>query len=262
MHCSAAAVQIMLSRVAEIDISVVRKRWRAGRTGVALTTGLICFHYTPPKRLRFVFSLSFPSIPPSILLSLSVSLLLFISSSLSLISPGSICVSVTGARQMLLTKTKTATPPRAQHHLTLLLLSVGACAHADACTCGLTFTSLYYPPRCSVDVGSRNGSHQNPWRLTAQSEGLCASSPPVSFLTPRSYFEVSPHPSFVLDDVRVVLFLPVLEVVAPPALLLVSLCLPACGRAGRCSPCTSSTQDGCLELRMFAALGLQDSCRE
>lgn len=81
-------------------------------------------------------------------------------------------------------------------------------------------------------------------------------------LTLASTLMLPPFSSFVLDDVRVVLFLPVLEMVATPALLLVSLCLPACCRAGRCSPCTSSTQDGCLELRMFAALGLQDSCRE
>lgn len=147
----------MLSRVAEIDISVVRKRWRAGRTGVALTTGLICFHYTPPKRLRFVFSLSFPSIPPSILLSLSVSLLLFISSSLSLISPGSICVSVTGARQMLLTKNKDShsSPSTASSHFALTV-----CGRVRTCRCVHVWADIH-KPLLSTEV--QRGCGQQKW---------------------------------------------------------------------------------------------------
>lgn len=69
----------------------------------------------------------------------------------------------------------------------------------------------------------------------------------------------------VLDDVRVA-FLPTKLTVldakgaaAPPVLVLVSLCLPAGGRAERSSPCSVSTQINCLELRMLAALGLQGS---
>lgn len=71
-------------------------------------------------------------------------------------------------------------------------------------------------------------------------------------------------PLCVLDDVKVELFPPELaelevkEAAAPPGLLLVSLCLPAGGLAGHSSPCTSSTQMGCLELRTLGALGLQE----
>lgn len=75
-------------------------------------------------------------------------------------------------------------------------------------------------------------------------------------------------PLCVLDDVRVALLPPVVvvlegkEAAAPPVLLLVSLFFPTGGLAERSSPCTSSTQIGCLELRMLATLGLQDSCKD
>lgn len=76
-------------------------------------------------------------------------------------------------------------------------------------------------------------------------------------------------PLCVLDDVRVAVLPPVVVVLeakeaaaAPPVLLLVSLCLPAGGLAERSSPCTSTSQIGCLELRMLTTLGLQDSCKD
>lgn len=116
---------------------------------------------------------------------------------------------------------------------------------------------LHLQPRNKAEKAEKINVISNKFDLKKKWDAVRKHEPTLA-----STLMLPPFSSFVLDDVRVVLFLPVLEVVAPPALLLVSLCLPACGRAGRCSPCTSSTQDGCLELRMFAALGLQDSCRE
>lgn len=49
---------------------------------------------------------------------------------------------------------------------------------ADVCVCELTFTSLYYPLRSCMDVGSRNWSHQSRryWLLTTQTGTLCPHS--------------------------------------------------------------------------------------
>lgn len=61
----------------------------------------------------------------------------------------------------------------------LYSVCVCMCAFANVCTCQLTFTSIYYPLRSSVDVGSRNCSHQNHcnWLLTTQTGTLCPPCP-------------------------------------------------------------------------------------
>lgn len=119
-------------------------------TSLTFNTKLICFYYTPLERLLHflnffpaVFFL-FPPLNPLLLLCLP---LLFVPE-----------WQVWG-RLNVIYENKTIGPPWTRDHLTLLCLCAHACVHLQMSE--LTFTSLYYPLRSCMNVGSRNWSHQN-----------------------------------------------------------------------------------------------------
>lgn len=156
-----------------------------------------------------------------------------------------ICCSCSWARDTTLSFSTTSPllllPPCVLSSVVPLLLGVAALA-VCLCLSGLPFSRDTKPRLCFQS-----------WNLIIKEQRCCMTPTLVNFL---------PFPALCVRALLRPTLLDAKRAAASLVLVLVSLCRPNDRRAKRSSPCSGSTLDNCLELKILAALGRQGSWKD